>query len=77
MGLTGLISGVAHYSIIKAFSSAPASVITPFGYTNLIWATLFGYIVFSEFPDPFTFIGAGIIILSGLYILRSERKADA
>lgn len=74
MGLTGLVSGVAHYSIIRAFSSAPASVITPFGYTNLIWATLFGYIVFSEFPDLFTFIGAAIIILSGLYILRSERK---
>lgn len=76
MGLTGLVSGVAHYSVIQAFSSAPASVITPFGYTNLIWATLLGYLIFSEFPDPLTFVGAAIIILSGLYIVRSERKAQ-
>lgn len=74
MTLTGLISGMAHYSIIKAFSSAPASVVTPFGYTNLIWATGFGYLLFSELPHPTTFIGAGIIVLSGIYILRTENR---
>lgn len=74
MTLTGLVSGMAHYAIIKAFSAAPASVVTPFGYTNLIWATAFGYALFAEVPHPTTFIGAGIIVLGGIYIVRTENR---
>lgn len=72
---TGLVSGLAHYALIKALAAAPASVVTPLGYTNLIWATVLGYLVFSEFPSPATFLGAAIITLSGVYILRREHMA--
>lgn len=74
MASTGVVSGLAHYAIIKAFAAAPASVVTPFGYTSLIWATCFGYVLFAELPDTSTFVGAFIIILSGIYILHRENR---
>lgn len=72
MAMTGVLSGFAHYAIIRAFQAAPASVITPFGYTSLLWATLFGFVVFSEIPTLGTVLGASIIVASGIYIARVE-----
>lgn len=77
MALTGILSGSAHYAIIKALSSTPASVVTPIGYTNLIWAAGLGYVLFAEVPDARTFVGAGIIVLSGAYIFRDEIRRTA
>ena len=74
MGMTGLVSGFAHYSIIRAFQFAPASVITPFGYTSLLWAIIFGFVVFAELPTVETLIGAAIIVGSGIFIAHVERK---
>lgn len=72
MGMTGVLSGFAHYAIIRAFQAAPASVVTPFGYTSLLWALIFGFFVFGERPAPGTLIGAAIIVGSGIYIARVE-----
>ena len=69
----GLAGGVGHLCLIRAFQSAPASVVAPFSYSSLIWATLFGYILFSDLPDRWTLIGASLIIGSGLYIFHRER----
>jgi len=69
----GAAGGIGHLCLIRAFRSAPASVVAPFSYTSLIWATLFGYILFSDLPDRWTLIGACLIISSGLYILHRER----
>lgn len=76
MALVGLGGGLGHFTLIKAFEAAPAAVIVPFGYTSIVWATLFGYIIFGDIPDLPTFAGAGIIILSGLYVFHRERQAE-
>lgn len=76
LALVGIGGGLGHYTLIKAFEAAPAAVIVPFGYTSIVWATLFGFIIFGEVPDLLTFVGAGIIIVSGLYVFHRERQAE-
>lgn len=72
MVLVGLIGGVSHFTLIKAFTAAPAATVSPFGYTSLVWAVLFGLVIFGDFPDVWTIVGASIIAGSGLYILHRE-----
>ncbi len=74
MALTGILGGVGHFSLIKAFQSTQAATITPFGYANLVWATLSGIIFFGEYPDPGTYLGAAVIVGSGLFIFYRERQ---
>jgi drug/metabolite transporter (DMT)-like permease len=73
----GFLGGLGHWFIIMAYERAEVSAVAPFGYTELIWATVFGYLVFGEFPDLYTFIGAGVIAAAGLYVLYRERQARA
>ena len=73
MVLLGLLGGTGHFAVIKAFQSSNAATITPFGYINLIWATLSGIVFFGEYPEPRILVGAGIIVCSGLYIFHRER----
>lgn len=72
MILIGLLGGVSQFTLIKAFQSAPAAAVTPFSYSSLIWATLYGFLVFGDLPDLMTVIGALIIAASGLYIFHRE-----
>ena len=74
MIMTGICGGVGHFSLIKAFTLSPASVISPYSYLNLIWALLFGYLLFSEFPNTWSIVGAVIITGSGLYVYHRERN---
>lgn len=60
----------------QAFRFAPAAVVAPFDYTALIWATLLGWIFWSEIPDHFTYIGAVIIIASGIFIVWRESPVE-
>ncbi|MCB1420538.1 MAG: DMT family transporter [Notoacmeibacter sp.] len=60
----------------QAFRFAPASVIAPFDYTALVWATLIGWLVWHEIPDAMTFVGAAVIVASGLYIVWREARAE-
>lgn len=71
---TGLLGGVGHLFLIQAFRRAPASVAAPFSYSSLIWAALFGWLFFAEWPDSWTWLGAALIIGSGLYIFHRERQ---
>ncbi len=71
----GLAGGVGHLCLIQSFRRAPASAVVPFSYSSLVWATGFGLVVFGEWPPMTTFIGAGIIIATGLYIFHRERAA--
>lgn len=75
--LLGVMGFVGHFCLIKSLRVAPASVVSPFTYSTLIWATGFSYFLFAELPDKWVFIGAAIIIASGLYILHRESKAKA
>jgi drug/metabolite transporter (DMT)-like permease len=70
----GLLGGFGHYLVIQAFQAAPAAVIAPLGYIELIGTAILGYLIFDNFPDLWTWIGAGVIIASGLYIAFRERK---
>jgi len=81
-GGTGLIaltiSGtIGHLLLIKALEIAPASTLQPFQYTQLVWATVVGFIVFGEFPDSWTIAGAAIIVVGGLYTIYRERLRAA
>lgn len=70
----GFLGGLGHFLVIRAFERAEVSLIAPFAYTELIWATVAGLIVFGDFPDAFTIAGAVVIAGSGIYVLARERK---
>lgn len=74
---TGLAGGLGHLCLIRALQAAPASVVAPFSYSSLVWATLFGFVIFGELPDVWTWAGAVLIIASGLYIFHRERQLAA
>lgn len=79
LGLTG---GIAQLCMTGALSRAPVSVVLPMDYSTIIWSTLLGLLIWGEWPMPTTWIGATLIIASGLYIawrehVRARRVASA
>lgn len=74
MVATGALFGFGHYLLIRAFEIAPVSTLSPFLYTQLIWVTIISILVFSQYPDMFSLIGATIVVGSGLYIWNRETK---
>jgi drug/metabolite transporter (DMT)-like permease len=73
LALLGLLAMLAHVMINWAFKLADAAAVAPLQYTQLFWAIVFGWLVFGDFPSIAKFIGAGLIIASGLYIFFRER----
>lgn len=69
----GVISFVTHGMIIKAFERAPAAVLAPFGYLEIVSATTLSILVFGDIPDGPTMAGIALIVGSGLYIVHRER----
>jgi len=69
----GIFGGFGHYFIVKALEWGPAAVIAPLNYAQLIGTVIIGYVAFDEWPDLGTWIGAAVIIASGLYIFYRER----
>jgi len=72
----GIAAIIAHLFITFALSMAPATIIAPLQYFEIVTATLFGYLFFSDFPDKWTFLGVFIIIMSGVYVILREHKAQ-
>ena len=70
----GVAGGVGQFALIQAYQAAPAATVAPFNYAGLIWATLLGFALFSQFPDLWSVLGALAIIASGLYIVRLEAR---
>lgn len=70
----GALGSSGHYLMIAAHRRAPASVLSPFMYTQLVWATTLGFLVFGDIPTQWTMVGATIVVASGLYLLYRERK---
>jgi S-adenosylmethionine uptake transporter len=81
LGLLLLIAVLAVLAMtltIRAYTLADAALVAPMQYSQIIWAALFGWLIFDETSDAMTFLGAGIIIASGLYIvLREARGAQS
>lgn len=69
----GIVATIGQYWMILAYRNASASLLAPFNYTQLIWSTASGWLVFGTLPDELTLLGAGIITASGLYTLHRER----
>ncbi|MFB9947904.1 DMT family transporter [Rhizobium puerariae] len=76
--LLGIVACIAHLLITRSLKLAPASVLAPLQYTLLIWAIVLGWIFFGDLPDAQTLVGAGVIVLAGLFIFhRGNLKQDA
>jgi drug/metabolite transporter (DMT)-like permease len=74
MGALGAFGAFGHYMLILAHQRAPANVLSPFIYTQIVWMTLLGWLMFGDMPDGWTLIGATVVIASGLYLLTQERR---
>mgnify|MGYP002780483387 CR=1 FL=1 len=68
----GLVGGVAQVLLTEAWASAQVSALSPFSYSSLLWAVLFGWLVFGDVPSAWTVVGAALIVAASLYILRRE-----
>ena len=71
-GAVGVLGGFMQYFVAKALEQAPASVVSPYLYGELIVAAVVGFAVFSEFPDQWTWVGATIIAASGIFVAYRE-----
>lgn len=69
----GFFAAVGHALLTVAHARAPASVLSPFVYTQIVWMAALGFFVFGDVPDGWTAIGAAIVIASGLYLMIRER----
>jgi len=72
----GMLAGIGHLILIKAYDHAPASRLAPFGYSQLIWVMLIGFVVFGDFPDHWSLVGIVILVASGIYTATHQRIAD-
>ncbi len=72
MLLVGALGGGGHYLLIRAHRLAPASALAPFIYTQMVWTTTLGFLVFGDLPHHWTIVGGVIVITSGLYLLHRE-----
>jgi drug/metabolite transporter (DMT)-like permease len=73
----GIASTTGQWIVVLAFRYADASVLAPFSYTQLVWVTILGFLIFGEIPDIWTVTGAAVIIGSGLYTAHRERLRRA
>jgi drug/metabolite transporter (DMT)-like permease len=74
--ILGMLGGLGHLILIKAFEHAPASRLAPFSYSQLIWVTALGYVAFGDFPDNWSLAGIAILVASGIYTATHQRKTD-
>jgi drug/metabolite transporter (DMT)-like permease len=74
LGVMALAGGLAQLTLTSALRLAPVALVMPMDYTSLLWATLLGAWLFSELPTPWTWVGAPVIILSGLVIVWREHR---
>lgn len=77
MMVIGLIGGVSHQILIFGYRYASASILAPFQYVIILWSTAYGYFIFADVPDFWTFVGAGLIVAAGLYVWIRERQIHA
>ena len=71
-----MLAAVGHLLVAHAFKHADASVLAPFQYVELVVAALLGWWLFNDIPAMTTWIGAGILVASGLYIFHREQVVE-
>jgi len=71
--LLGALAGVGHWCMTQAYLRAPASLLTPFTYLQILWATAFGYLMFDQHPDGISALGMAVVVASGVSLAAWER----
>lgn len=74
--LLGILGGAGHGLLVMAFARAPASLLAPMSYTQMIWAVLAGVLVFSDVPDAITLVGMVVIAAGGVLVALPDRRRD-
>jgi drug/metabolite transporter (DMT)-like permease len=69
----GALGAFGHWLLILAHARAPAPVLAPFIYFQIVWMLGLGYLIFGDWPDPWTLVGCTVVVASGLYLLSRER----
>ncbi|MDX2289929.1 MAG: DMT family transporter [Hyphomicrobiaceae bacterium] len=72
----GVLGGIGHYLFILAYRMAPAGVITPYIYLQILTMTALGFLVFGDLPDLWTVLGSSIVVASGIYLWHRERMLN-
>ncbi len=70
----GILGGLAHVFLVLAVRDAPASLVSPFQYSQMLWAIFYGAVVFGDWPDGVTLVGAAVIIGAGMFIMERTKK---
>ncbi len=74
LALVGVLGGLGQLVLTAAYRRAEASVLAPFDYTAMVWAVLFGFLLWGELPAPNIWLGVAIVIASGIYIIYREAE---
>ena len=75
LGLLGIVAMAAHLCVTRSLKLAEASVVVPYQYTLIVWALIFGWFIFGDWPSLSMLIGSGLIVAAGLALLVLERRA--
>jgi drug/metabolite transporter (DMT)-like permease len=75
LGLLGIVAMAAHLCVTRSLKLAEASVVVPYQYTLIVWALVFGWLVFGDWPTPAMLAGSALIVAAGLALLVLERRA--
>jgi drug/metabolite transporter (DMT)-like permease len=73
--LLGVVGVAAHLAVTRSLALAPAPVVVPWQYAMILWGILFGWIFFSEVPEPMMLVGATVIIGAGFWLTRMDLMA--
>ncbi|MHA7773795.1 DMT family transporter [Roseibium sp. M-1] len=76
MAAIGFLSVIAQFLTITAYKAAPAAVVAPLQYSQILWASFFGVLFFAETPDIYVGIGSSVIILSGIFVVWRESRQN-
>ena len=74
LALLGLLAGFGHWSMTQAYLRASASLLSPFTYLQILWATAFGYLLFDHHPDALSALGMAVVVASGVGLAAWERR---
>lgn len=77
LALLGIVAMVAHLCVTRSLKLAEASVVVPYQYTLIVWALVFGWLVFNDWPTPSMLVGAALIVAAGLALMVLERRSSA
>ncbi|MDQ4061820.1 MAG: DMT family transporter, partial [Pseudomonadota bacterium] len=72
--MIGLLGGVGQLLLTESYRHADASLIAPFEYTTILWATVLGYAMFGDVASPLVAVGSGVVIAAGIFVIFRERR---